>query len=243
MTRLTVTPFQQFYRTGAQPCPYIDGRAERKIITELAGPGGVSLYNELSRAGFRRSHTLAYRPACGQCTACLPVRIDANEHQPGRSAKRLLQHNRDLVVTTIKPSATAEQYRLFVRYQHARHEGGDMAAMSFGDYRAMVEDSPLDTVLVTARDGEGRLMAVCLTDDLDDGCSAVYSFYEPDAPRRSLGTWLVLQLIERMRRRRLAYVYLGYWIEGSPKMNYKVRFRPLEALGPRGWEPVVAEAD
>jgi arginine-tRNA-protein transferase len=238
MQRLIPPSFQQFYRTGAQPCPYIDGRVERKVLTELAGPAAVAVYNDLSRAGFRRSHSLAYRPACASCSACLPVRIVASGFEPGRSARRLARINADLRIGAIPAQATREQYRLFARYQAARHGESDMASMSPADYRAMVEDSPLDTLLLTARDAEGSLVAVCLLDELDDGSSAVYSFYEPDMPKRSLGTWLVLQLIERVRRQGLPYVYLGYWIAGSAKMDYKIRFQPLEALGAAGWIPV-----
>ena len=242
MKRVIPPPFQQFYRTGAQPCPYLDGRVERKVLTELTGPLAVPIYNDLSRAGFRRSHSLAYRPACTSCQACLPVRIVADGFVFGRWARRACRTNADLEVQVIPAEATREQYRLFARYQHARHNDSDMATMSFTDFRAMIEDSPLDTVLMTARDPAGRLVAACLADDLDDGCSAVYSFFEPEAPRRGLGTWLVLQLIERVRRRNLPYVYLGYWIEGSAKMGYKTRFQPLEAFAAGGWRPVEAAA-
>jgi arginine-tRNA-protein transferase len=236
MSRPIISPLQPFFRTGDHPCPYIEGMSERKIVTELTANLGPAIYNELSRAGFRRSHAIAYRPACPGCSACLPVRIVVKP--PAGSAKRVLKTNQDLAVSFVKPVATVEQYRLFVRYQHIRHAGGDMAAMSFGDFRAMIEDSPLDTVLMLARDGGGRLLGVCLADLLDDGCSAVYSFFEPDAPERSLGTWIVLQLVERMRATGKPYVYLGYWIENSRKMAYKRRFKPLEALGTRGWNPI-----
>jgi arginine-tRNA-protein transferase len=240
MKRLIPPSSQQFYRTGAQPCPYLEGRAERKVLTELAGPLAVPIYNELSRAGFRRSHTLAYRPSCGACNQCLPVRIAVADFEPARAERRILRYNEDLTVSTVPALATIEQYRLFDRYQQARHAESDMAGMSFADYRSMVEDSPLDTLLLTARDADGTLLAVCLEDELDDGSSAVYSFYEPEAGRRSLGTWLVLQLIEQVRQRGLNYLYLGYWIEGSPKMDYKIRFRPLEAFTGTGWIPVEA---
>ncbi|HLY55524.1 MAG TPA: arginyltransferase [Stellaceae bacterium] len=242
MKRLIPPSFQQFYRTSAQPCPYVEGRLERKVITEISGPLAAAIYNELSRAGFRRSHSLAYRPACGACVACLPVRIVASAFVGGRSARRIERMNEDLRLTDLPPRATPEQYRLFRRYQHARHAESDMATMSYGDYAAMVESSPLDTVLLAARDRDGRLVAACLADELDDGCSAVYSFFEPNEPKRGLGTWLVLQLVERARRRGQDYVYLGYWIAGSAKMDYKIRFRPLEALGAEGWSPVAAAA-
>jgi arginine-tRNA-protein transferase len=235
MNKPFVTTLQHFFRTSAQPCPYIPGRVERKVITELSPHEPLGLYNDLSRAGFRRSHQLAYRPACPNCNACTPVRIDASGFIAGRSARRLAQINADLTAFEAPAVATSEQYRLFNRYQHARHGDSDMAGMSFGDFRAMVEDSPVHTLLLVLRDPAGRLLGGCLADSLDDGISAVYSFYDPDENRRSLGTWLILQLIERVRRQEQRYVYLGYWIAGSRKMGYKTRFQPLEALGAAGW--------
>ena len=243
MNKPLVTTLQHFYRTSSQPCPYVAGRVERKVITELAMHRSLDLYNDLSRAGFRRSHQLAYRPACPSCSSCRPVRIDAALFMPGRSHRRLAQINADLTILEIEPIASVEQYRLFMRYQYARHGDSDMAGMSFGDYRAMIEDSPVDTLLIALRDQAGKLMGICLTDELDDGVSAVYSFYEPDEKRRSLGTWLVLALIERVRHLCQRYVYLGYWIEESRKMGYKTRFQPLEALGPSGWAPLDAVAE
>ncbi len=243
MNKTLIQPLHHFYRTSSQPCPYVGGRIERKIITELGAPGAATLYNDLSRAGFRRSHQLAYRPACPSCSACRPVRIDAGLFAASRSHRRLAQINADLTILEIEPIASVEQYRLFMRYQYARHGDSDMAGMSFGDYRAMIEDSPVDTLLIALRDPSGKLMGICLTDELDDGVSAVYSFYEPDEKRRSLGTWLVLALIERVRHLGQRYVYLGYWIEESRKMGYKTRFRPLEALGPVGWAPMDTVAE
>ncbi len=235
MNKPLVTTLQHFYRTSSQPCPYVAGRVERKVITELAMHRSLDLYNDLSRAGFRRSHQLAYRPACPNCNACTPVRVDTGGFTQSRSIRRLAQVNADLKVYEAEPIATIEQYRLFSRYQRARHGDSDMAGMSFADFRAMIEDSPVDTLLIILRDGTGRLVGICLTDALDDGVSAVYSFFDPDEARRSLGTWLVVQLIERVRRLGQRYVYLGYWIAESRKMAYKTRFQPLEALGPGGW--------
>jgi arginine-tRNA-protein transferase len=232
-------PLQHFYRTASLPCPYIAGRTERKLVTELAGREAATFYNDLSRAGFRRSHHLAYRPACIGCAACVPVRIPVADFVESRSLRRIRRIDRDLVSHLREPRATPEQYRLFARYQRSRHADSDMAAMSFGDYRAMVEDSPVDTALLELRDAAGVLLGSSLADVLDDGLSAVYSFYAPEAPRRSLGSYLVLMLVDEVRRRRLPYVYLGYWIEESPKMAYKARFRPLEGLEPQGWRRLV----
>jgi leucyl-tRNA---protein transferase len=226
---------QHFYWTAALPCPYVPGRIERKLITELAGHGSAEFYNALSRAGFRRSHHLAYRPACAGCTACQPVRIPAADFILTRSLRRIRGRNADLRARVTEPRATLEQYRLFTRYQRSRHADSDMASMTFGDFRAMIEDSPVTSRLVELRDGDGACLGACLFDLLDDGLSAVYSFFDPEERRRSLGTHLVLTLIDEGRRRALPYVYLGYWIAESPKMAYKVRFRPLEGLGPQGW--------
>lgn len=235
---LLVSP-QHFFRTAALPCPYVPGRTERKLVTELAGRHAAAFYNGLSRAGFRRSHHLAYRPACVGCSACVPVRIPVADFTEGRSLRRIRNLNRDLQIRSIAPDATLEEYRLFLRYQRSRHADSDMAAMSFGDYRAMVEDSPVATRLIELRAADGALLGECLFDPLDDGLSAVYSFYSPEFGKRSLGTLLVLALIDEARRRCLPYVYLGYWIAESPKMAYKSRFRPLEALHPQGWHRIL----
>ncbi len=236
--RLSVAP-QHFYRTAALPCPYLPGKAERKLVTELSGRHASTFYNELSRAGFRRSHHLAYRPACIGCNACVPVRIPVSDFTETRSLRRIHNLNRDLLRYCLEADATLEQFRLFQRYQRSRHAESDMAAMTFGDYQAMVEDSPVATKMVELRDPAGLLLGTGLYDPLDDGLSAVYSFYAPDVPKRSLGTLLVLALIDEARRRNLGYVYLGYWIADSAKMSYKARFRPLEALGPKGWRPII----
>jgi arginine-tRNA-protein transferase len=230
-----------FFTTAPLPCPYIPGRLERKIVTELSGPDAEDLHEALSRAGFRRSHSIAYTPACPGCSACIPVRIVADSFQAGRTMRRVERYNADLVVQRIPARATAEHYRLFSRYQESRHAGGDMALMGYYDYRSMVEDSPIDTFMVEFRLSDNTLIAVCLTDRMADGLSAVYSFFEPDQPQRSLGTYIVLWLIAESLRLALPYVYLGYWIPESRKMAYKARYKPLEAFGPNGWQRVEAD--
>ncbi|MGH7109636.1 MAG: arginyltransferase [Stellaceae bacterium] len=224
-----------FFATAPVACPYLAGRAERKLIVELGGDGAPSFYDDLSRAGFRRSHRFAYRPACRGCSACVPVRIAVARFTPTRSTRRVVGANRDLTGRLLAPRATTEQFRLFWVYQRMRHGGGEMAAMSYADYRAMVEDTPVRTAIAEFRDGDGRLFAASLIDRLDDGLSAVYSFYDPAQTKRSLGTWSILWLIEECRRSRFPYVYLGYWIADSPKMAYKARFTGLERLVPGGW--------
>ncbi|WP_096704394.1 arginyltransferase [Magnetospirillum sp. 15-1] len=225
-----------FFTTAPLPCPYVSGRLERKIVTELNGTDAETLHEALSRAGFRRSHSIAYTPACPGCKACIPVRIVAEEFEPDRTMRRVARANGGLVARAVPARATADQFRLFSRYQESRHSGGDMALMGFYDYRSMVEDSPIDTFIVEFRDTEGNLAAACLSDRMSDGLSAVYSFFDPDLASRSLGTFMVLWLVEEAHRLGLPYVYLGYWIAESRKMSYKTRFQPLEAFGPDGWK-------
>jgi leucyl-tRNA---protein transferase len=228
-------PFRQFFATTAVPCPYLPGHAERKLIVELGGRDSAAFYDDLSRAGFRRSHRFAYRPACHACAACVPVRIAVDRFADTRSLHRVRGINRDLSGRLVAARATAEQYLLFSAYQRARHGDSEMALMSYADYRGMVEDTPVRSEIAEFRDPTGTLRAASLIDRLDDGVSAVYSFYDPSARRRGLGTWSILWLVEECRRARKPYVYLGYWIADSPKMAYKARFTALERLLPGGW--------
>ncbi|MBV8888870.1 MAG: arginyltransferase [Alphaproteobacteria bacterium] len=232
--RLAV-PLQQFFPTAPVACPYVPGRAERKLVVELTGREATGLYDDLSRAGFRRSHRFAYRPACQACADCVPVRIAVAQFEHTRSTRRLRNRNADLRGRLVAAHGTIEQYRLFMAYQRSRHSDSDMAAMSYGDYRGMIEDTPVRTAVAEFRDPAGRLVAAALVDRLDDGLSAVYSFYDPGLDQRSLGTWSILWLVEACRRADLPYVYLGYWIADSPKMAYKGRFPALERLIPGGW--------
>jgi len=220
------------------PCPYIEGRLERKIVTELSGHGAEDLHEVLARGGFRRSHSIAYAPACPACRACVPVRVNAAEFKRQRTMSRIWRANNDLTAHPLPARATTEQFEMFARYQEVRHPGSDMALMGLYEYSAMLEDSPIDTFVVEFRDADERLQAVCLVDRTEDGLSAVYSFFDVDNDRPSLGTYVVLWLIEFAKAEGRPFVYLGYWIEESPKMAYKTRFKPLEALGPRGWEPL-----
>jgi len=229
---------QVFYVLNETACPYIPGRRERKLITELRGADADRLYSRLSRAGFRRSHSFAYRPSCSDCAACVPVRVVASAFTPRRTLARVARLNRDLTAEILPPRVTEEQFRLFSRYLDARHGDGEMAGMTTRDYRSMVEDSFLDTRLIEFRDPHGRLVAACLADWLEDGPSAVYSYFDPALAQRSLGSYVVIWLIEEARRQGLPYAYLGYWIGASPKMAYKARFQPLEGLGPEGWQPL-----
>ena len=226
---------QFFYTTAPLPCPYLPGRTERKIVTELSGTEAEALHERLSRAGFRRSHNIAYAPVCPGCQACVPIRVVSEEFTPDRTQRRILRANADLTISEMPARATAEQFTLFQRYQKNRHADGDMAAMGYYDYRAMIEDTPISTGILEFRDARDRLLGACLTDWLADGLSAVYSFFDTDEDKRSLGTFAVLWLIGRARSLGLPYVYLGYWVPESRKMAYKARFRPSEILMSGAW--------
>ncbi|MCC6736929.1 MAG: arginyltransferase [Bauldia sp.] len=242
----TDTP--QFYLTAPSPCPYLAGHEERKVFTHLVGDRAAALNDILTQGGFRRSQNIAYRPACEGCRACVSVRVVAGAFRPRRSLTRVINANDDLIGTEVTANPTSEQYALFRRYLDARHARGGMADMSVLDYAMMVEDTHVNTMLVEYRfrgpeagitgRGEGRPVACALTDVMGDGLSMVYSFFDPGYDQRSLGTFMILDHIRRARKRGLPYVYLGYWVEGSAKMDYKTRFRPQERLGPRGWERV-----
>ncbi len=233
-----IRPIHQFFATAPVSCPYLSGGAERKLVVELGGPDGEALFADLSRAGFRRSHGFAYRPACRGCRKCVPVRIHVEAFQPTRSLRRVARRNEDLHYAVLPARATREQYRLFLAYQRQRHGSSDMAEMSFADYRDMVEDSPVQTWLVETRDVEGTLVGGLLVDRTADALSAAYSFFDPAQPRRSLGTQAVLWLVGHARMLGLPYVYLGYWVDGSATMDYKRRFPAVDALVDGRWQPL-----
>jgi arginine-tRNA-protein transferase len=238
----------QFYLTAPSVCPYLPGREERKVFTHLIGRRAPGLNDALTQSGFRRSQTIAYRPACESCRACVSVRVLVNEFVETRSLRRIREINADLVGRAVPNQASSDQYSLFRSYVDARHGDGGMADMSVLDYSMMVEDSHVNTRLVEYRRhgpntaingrGSGALIAACLTDVLADGLSMVYSFYDPDEAERSLGTFMILDHLDRAQRLGLPHVYLGYWVEGSKKMAYKARFRPQERLGMSGWDRI-----
>jgi arginine-tRNA-protein transferase len=229
----------QFFLTPGGPCPYLPGRIERKVFARLTGTLAQQLNEALTHSGFRRSQMIAYRPACDGCSACVSVRIVVNEFEPSRGQRRIQKRNTDVVRNVVKAEATREQFALLRTYLDSRHAGGGMSDMGLFDYVAMVEETPVDTHIVEYRrkadDAPGTLMACALTDVLRDGLSMVYSFYHPGEDPRSLGTHMILDHIAEAKRRKLPYVYLGYWIEGSGKMEYKSRFKPIEALRVEGW--------
>jgi arginine-tRNA-protein transferase len=233
--------FPRFFVTSPAPCPYLPGKSERKVFTELKGPHADQLNDALGRIGFRRSQTVAYRPSCLDCSACISVRVVAGEFRPSTTQKRNLKRNSDLVTSVCRPWSTAEQFELLQSYLGQRHPGGGMASMDEVDFADMVEHTPVDSWVIEYReptiDGTpGRLVGACLTDRQGDGLSMIYSFYEPDHNGRSgLGNYIILDHIRRAAAEQLPYVYLGYWVQGSPRMQYKVRYRPLERLSRDGW--------
>ncbi len=236
----------QFFLTAPAACPYIEGEVERKVFTHLVGELAPQLNDVLSEGGFRRSQNIAYRPACENCRACISVRVLVDDFMPTRSMKRIEKRNADLIGTPIDPIATSEQYALFRKYINARHYDGGMAEMSMLDYLMMVQDTHIDTLLIEYRKrgpdsaftgkGEGPPIAYALTDRLRSGLSMVYSFFDPEENRRSIGSYLILEHIRRARKEGLPHLYLGYWVEQSAKMAYKARFLPQERVTPNGWE-------
>jgi leucyl-tRNA---protein transferase len=234
--------FPQFFITAPAKCPYLPGRLERKVFTHLIGPDAKHLNSHLSHGGFRRSQNIAYRPACDGCGSCVSVRVLTAEFTPSRGQRRILKHNRDLRRGIVKTKAGMEHFSLFRRYIDARHGEGGMADMTALDFSAMVDDSFVESRLVEYRrfdeDGGNGLIASCLVDVLEDGLSMIYSFYDQSEAERSLGTYMILDHIEQARRLGLPYLYLGYWVKGSRKMDYKAAFLPQERLSPEGWQPV-----
>lgn len=235
----------QFFLTAPSPCPYLEGESERKVFTHLVGEKAPELNDLLTQGGFRRSQNIAYRPACETCRACISVRILAEEFKPSKSMRRITAINSDLIATEYAAEPSSEQYTLFRAYLDSRHRSGGMADMTIGDYAMMVEDSHVSSRVIEYRvrkegDGlnetpTGKLVAVALTDVMTDGLSMVYSFFDPEETRRSLGTYMILEHIYRTAKAGLPHVYLGYWVKGSPKMDYKIRFLPQEQLLAQGW--------
>ncbi|MEO0343097.1 MAG: arginyltransferase [Pseudomonadota bacterium] len=245
--RHTLPLATQFYVTAPQPCPYLDGRVERKLFTALHGDHATKLNDALSAQGFRRSQNVLYRPSCADCQACLSVRIRVDDFTPRRSQKRILNRNSDLQRVASTPWATEPQFDLFKRYLNIRHAEGGMADMDVMEFAAMVEETPIRSRVVEYyRDQTQRsenLAAVCLTDVLTDGLSMVYSFFDPKLEGRSLGTFMILDHVRIAAEAGLPYVYLGYWVPGSPKMEYKAKFRPLEVFRNNTWADMIDPKD
>ncbi len=237
--RHTLPIAPQFYVTAPQPCPYLEGRMERRLFTALQGEGAERLNDSLSKQGFRRSQNVLYRPSCADCAACLSARIRVADFTPSRSQKRTMKRNVGLERRATSPWASEDQYDLFRRYLDSRHADGGMADMDVFEFAAMIEETPIRTRVVEYHDTASRdLTAVCLTDVLDDGVSMVYSFYQPDRTADSLGTYIILDHIRVAQEAGLPYVYLGYWVPGSAKMGYKAKFSGLELYTRGSWQPM-----
>ncbi|MDB6453320.1 arginyltransferase [Falsirhodobacter sp. 20TX0035] len=240
--RHTLPIAPQFYVTAPQPCPYLDGRMERKLFTALQGDHAQRLNDGLSKQGFRRSQNVLYRPSCADCSACLSARIRVADFQPNRTQRRVLKRNAYLRRNPTAPWATEDQYALFRRYLDARHADGGMADMDIFEFAAMIEETPIRSRVVEYG-GDDGLAAVCLTDLFDDGLSMVYSFYDPDLVDNSLGSFLILDHVNIAREAGLPYVYLGYWVPGSRKMGYKANYNALEIYKNGVWQDIGAPAD
>ena len=245
MTQHFPTRQLRFFLTAPQPCPYLPGKEERKVFAHLPLSDGPAVNDALTAVGFRRSQNIAYRPACEGCDACVSARIPAAEYPFSRSERRILRENDGLSRHLVEAEATMEQFELLRRYLNHRHPDGGMSDMTWPDYVAMVEDTAVRTHMVEYRTastdrGPGDLVACVLVDVLADGLSLVYSFYDPSIGRRSPGSFVILDHVVQARLTGLPYVYLGYWVSGSIKMDYKSRFNPLEVLKPGGWVPLSA---
>jgi len=241
--------FPRFFVTSPNACPYLPGKFERKVFTELNGQHAAELNDALGRIGFRRSQSVAYRPSCPDCNACVSVRVVTDEWRPNSGQKRILKRNRDLEVTPCRAWSTDEQYQLLRRYLSARHPGGGMSTMDEMDYADMVEQTPVHTQIIEYREprkgfAPGRLVGACLTDTQADGLSMIYSFYDAESEGRpGLGNFIIMEHILRARAMGLPYVYLGYWVRGSRRMAYKVRYQPVERLGAEGWARFEPDAE
>jgi arginyl-tRNA--protein-N-Asp/Glu arginylyltransferase len=240
--RHTLPIAPQFYVTAPQPCPYLDGRMERKLFTALQGENATKLNDTLSKQGFRRSQNVLYRPSCAECSACMSARINVAAFTPSRSQRRVLRRAAHLTRRATSPWATEEQYDLFRLYLDSRHATGGMADMDMFEFAAMVEETPIRTRLIEYTEDD-KLQAVCLTDILDDGLSMVYSFFDPAQERLSLGTYIILDHIRIAQELGLPYVYLGYWVPGSAKMGYKAKFAGLEVYRAGCWSALTNPAD
>ncbi|GFE50281.1 putative arginyl-tRNA--protein transferase [Roseobacter cerasinus] len=239
--RHTLPIAPQFYVTAPQPCPYLDGRMERKLFTALQGDNADKLNDSLSQQGFRRSQNVLYRPSCAECSACLSARIDVSQFRSSRSQRRTANRNEDLARRATSPWASEEQYELFRTYLDSRHAEGGMADMDVFEFAAMIEETPIRSRVVEYTHKEtGDLIGVSLTDVLSDGLSMVYSFYAPDEPKRSLGTYMILDHIQIAEEAGLDYVYLGYWVPGSQKMGYKSKFSGLEIYVGGRWQKMTS---
>jgi leucyl-tRNA---protein transferase len=217
-------------------CSYLPGRMARSVFVDPQLTLDPARYGALLDLGFRRSGSYVYRPACGACQECRPVRLPVAQFRPTRAQRRCAKRNADLRLS-LEGELGAEHYALYRRYLHARHPGGGMDPEDREAFRSFLSSAWGCTEILALRDGAGQLLAAGVIDRVPQGLSAVYTYFEPGLPDRSLGTYSILVEIERAKALGLPYLYLGYWVAGSAKMDYKRHFRPLEVLGATGWGP------
>ena len=236
--RHTLPKSPQFYVTAPQDCPYLEKQVERKLFTALYGSNSRRLNNSLSKQGFRRSQNVLYRPSCSTCNACMSARISSTAFKQSKSQKRIYTRNKDVIRTVNPPLATDPQYALFKRYINTRHPNGGMSDMDAEDFTAMIEETNVDSKIVeyyVSKDGIPELISFSLVDILDDGISMVYSVFDPYMKERSLGTYMIIDHNDLALEIGLNFVYLGYWVKGSSKMDYKKRFSPLQVFTDDKW--------